>query len=175
MITLELLSSAKARKAPILAKISGYGSAFEIEEKENCPTVRSITLSMEKALAGSELRPSDIDLVIAHGDGTLQSDKNEAEAIHQVFSECIDNIFVYSSKGALGHTQAAAPAIDTVIGTYILNNGVSPVLNKSFSKEKNIRFNILSGEPKKASIRRIMINAISYEGQSAALILEAVK
>ena len=41
---------------------------------------------MPHALERGGLKPSDIEVVIAHGEGTVIGDRNEIEAIHAVFS-----------------------------------------------------------------------------------------
>ena len=64
----------------------------------------------------------DIDLIIAHGEGTYAADKNEIEAINHTFKNNIENINVYSSKGSLGHMLAGSPAVDVILGIYILEN-----------------------------------------------------
>ena len=172
IITLELRSSAEARHALPLAAVTGYGSAFERERGHNAPTVRAISLAMEKALASAEIHASEIDLLVAHGDGTIIGDRNEAEAIHRVFTECLDEVVVYSSKGALGHTLAGAPAMDTILGMYILKKGIIPAVDDSLPEDKNFRFRLARGKPTEKTVQRIMVNARSFEGQCASLILE---
>jgi 3-oxoacyl-[acyl-carrier-protein] synthase II len=100
IVTLESLSSAKKRQAPYFAAITGYAFAFGKRESCNCPTSGALSNAMEQALFMADLKPSDIDLIIAHGDGTHMGDKNEIEAIHQTFSNCISRINVFSSKGS---------------------------------------------------------------------------
>ena len=129
---------------------------------------------MNTALAKAGLKPGEIDLIMAHGDGTLEGDNNEAEAIHQTFADCVDTVYVYSSKAALGHLLSGASAVDVVIGTNILKNGIIPAVSGSAPLDENIKFNIIKGEPLKADPARIMINSRSYEGQCASLIIEAV-
>ncbi len=102
-------------------------------------------------------------------------DVNEIEAIHLVFSDCIDTVNVYSSKGALGHLLAGAAAVDTVLGIYMLKNGVIPPTLNSLLSDKNIKFNLVNKSLLRAIPKRIMVNCQSYEGQCASLIIEAVK
>jgi len=173
IVSVELLSHAKARHVPCLAKISGYGSSFG-SSGSNCATSGAISVSMNTALTKAGLKPCDIDLIMAHGDGTFEGDINEAEAIHETFDDCLDTVNVYSSKAALGHLLSGASAVDVVIGTNILRNGIIPAVSGSAPLDENIKFNIVKGEALKADPSRIMINSRSYEGQCASLIIEAV-
>lgn len=175
IISLELQSGAKQRGGTSLAAVTGYGVSFGLTEDAHCPTSNAISLAMEQALTKADLRPADIDLIIAHGDGTYMGDKHEIEAIHHTFSVCIDKVNVYSSKGALGHMLAGAAAVDVVLGIHILQHGIIPAVYGSPRQDEAIKFNVVSREPVKAGPRRILINSRSYEGQCASLIIEAVE
>lgn len=172
VVTLESDSSARARQVPRLASIAGYGASFEPGEETGCPSRRAIRLSMEKALGSADLAPSDIDVVIAHGDGTVHGDRHEAEAIHEIFSGRTGQVHVYSSKGALGNLMAGAPAADVIIGICILKHGIIPAACSSSPVDDEIAFNVICDEPLRAGPGRILINARSYEGQCASLIIE---
>lgn len=163
ILALELLSAAYVRGASCKAMITGYGSAFD-----------SVSIAIKDAIEDAGLNPSDIDLVIAHGDGTFSGDKNEADAIHQIFSDCIEKIFVYSSKGALGNMFAGAPAVDIILGVHMLEHGIIPPILNCMPLDEKVRFSLVHDKPLQASPKRIMINSQSYEGQCASLIIEAV-
>ncbi len=174
IFTLESLSSAKKRQAPYFAAITGYACAFGKSGSCNCPTSGALSNAMEQALFKADLKPSDIDLIIAHGDGTHMGDKNEIEAIHQTFSNCISKTNVFSSKGAVGNLLAGAPAVDIILGIYMLRDGIIPTVCNALPLDENIQFKVISKEPLKKDLKRILINASSCEGQCASLIIEAV-
>ena len=174
IISIELQSTAGKRNVPPLAAVTGYGTFFEAGKESNCPSSKAISLSMEKAIDRANLRPSDIDLIIAHADGTYIGDREEIKAIHRTFGRYIDKINVFSSKGALGHLLAGAPAVDVVLGIYILKNGIIPATYNSLPIDDDIEFNLVSREPLKTNPKRILVNSRSHEGQCASLIIEAV-
>jgi 3-oxoacyl-[acyl-carrier-protein] synthase II len=127
---------------------------------------------MRGALERADVKPSDVDVVIAHGDGTATGDRNEIEAIHDVFSTCIDQVHAFSSKGAIGHLLAGAPLVDIILGISILRNGWVPRTLHVSSPDPMIRFRLVYREPLKIDPQRILINCQSSEGQAASLILE---
>ncbi len=89
MVILETLDHAKARNAPILAEIVGYGStadAFRITDQH--PEGEGAIAAMKEALADAGLTPKDIQYINAHGTGTRENDGNETGAIKSVFGEC---------------------------------------------------------------------------------------
>jgi 3-oxoacyl-[acyl-carrier-protein] synthase II len=174
VLALELESSARKRQTPWLAGISGYGTSFEKSKEANCPTTSAISLSMKETLNKAGLQPEDIDLIIAHGDGTYRGDKNEIEAINHTFADCIDKVKVFSSKAAIGHLLAGSPVVDIILGIYIFKNGIIPPVYNSLPIDSHVRFNLISREPVKVKPKRILINSQSYEGQCASLIIEAM-
>ncbi len=127
---------------------------------------------MQIALEGAGLRPFDIDVLIAHGDGTAAGDRSEAEAVNQIFSGS-GGLKVYSSKGALGHMLAASPVVDTALGIQMLRTGTVPPTLNADPLDDSIKLNIVTGKAVKMDIRRVMVSCMSHEGQCAALIVEA--
>jgi 3-oxoacyl-[acyl-carrier-protein] synthase II len=64
---------------------------------------------MRGALADAGLGPEAVDYVSAHATATLQGDREEAEALREVFGA---RPAVSSLKGHLGHTLGASGAIE---------------------------------------------------------------
>jgi 3-oxoacyl-[acyl-carrier-protein] synthase II len=128
---------------------------------------------MKGALDSAGMVPSDIDLIIAHGDGTMIGDKNESEAIHQVFSGCLDKVTVFSSKGALGHLLAGAPVVDVILGISMIRTGIVPPTPNAEPAEDAVLFHLVGRQSLPVHPNRILINCQSYEGQSASLVIES--
>lgn len=171
VLALELGSSAAERGVEALASVSGYGFAFEREGNFSGPALRAVSGAMRNALDCAGITPADIDLLIAHGDGT-HADMNEIKAIHEIFAGRLDALHVFSSKGAIGLTHAAAPVIDIILGICMLKTGIVPPVVGLMNRNRSIGFNVVSGEPLKKDIKKIMINCRSYEGQAASIIIE---
>jgi 3-oxoacyl-[acyl-carrier-protein] synthase II len=174
VLALELRSSADKRGIPYSTKITGYGFACNSRQDNEGATSKAIACGMKRALERAALEPSAIDVVIANGDGTYHADKNEIDAINHIFSDCIGNVQVFSSKGALGHLFAAAPAVDVILGMFMINEGIIPATLNAVPLDDTIKFNITNGSPLERNPQRIMINCQSYEGQCASLIIEDI-
>ena len=67
-----------------------------------------------------------IDLVHAHGTGTVHNDPAEIAAIQHALSGQLASPHVYSHKGALGHTSGAAGLISAVINVMAHRAGIVP-------------------------------------------------
>ncbi|KPK02914.1 MAG: hypothetical protein AMK71_00590 [Nitrospira bacterium SG8_35_4] len=172
IVALELRASAEERQVSRLAAIAGYGASCELNKDSRCPSAKAISLSMEQALARADLLPSEIDVIIVHGDGTDTGDRSEAEAIHHTFRDYTSRVRVYSSKGAIGNLLAGASAADVILGICMLENGIIPAAYGSPATDNEVLLNVVHGGPLKAAPGRIMINTRSHEGQCASLIIE---
>lgn len=175
MLALEPRSLADKRGAAYMAIISGYGASFELEKNAPAPTAGALSRSMLSSMDAAGVKPSDINVVIAHGDGTYAGDTNEIKAINMVFGDCLEKINVFSSKGALGHLLAGSPAVDIILGISMLEHGIIPVSIYSDPLDMDIRFNVVTEKPLKIKPEKILINAQSYEGQCSSLIIQSVK
>ena len=81
---------------------------------------------------------------------------------------------MFSSKGALGHLQAAGPAVDAVLGLYMLRSGTIPATAQAVPPDRRIRFPLAGGRPLGASPRRVMVNGRGHAGQCASILLESL-
>ena len=118
VLLLESLSSAQARKAPILAEVLG----FALRNSANIaqPDARSIELCMREALDNAGLTAQQIGSVHAHATGTAQGDAAEGQAIAALVGA---HTPVSSLKGHWGHTMAACGALESIAGVEGLRRG----------------------------------------------------
>lgn len=172
-VVMERASSAQARQAPPLAVVSGFGLACELEADSPTPTAAAIAGAMQAALDRASVKPSEVGTVIAHGDGTLAGDRNEMAAIRRVFSDAAADLPVFSSKGALGHMLAGAPAVDLVLAIEMLKRGEIPPTSGAFPLDSEAHFRMTTDRPLPLGQRRILINSSSCEGQCGSLLVEA--
>ena len=172
VIVLEPRSSAISRGARFSAAISGFGSACRREE-EGAPTAAAISRAMNEAMVDAGLEPSDIDLVIAHGDGVPSGDGNEIKAINELFSTAPEKTLVFSSKGALGTLHAGATVVDTILAVQMFADCMVPPTVNVHPVDEAVRFNLVHEGAIKKTLSRILINSRSHEGQCVSLIIEA--
>lgn len=124
-LVLESEASARARSAKCYGEIAGglstseASSLFSIEEDgEHLANLLAETLEQQS------MHPSEIGLLIAHGNGNSKSDNSEAKAISKVFGD--HNPPVTAFKWSMGHTICASGIVDAVMGTFALKNNCVP-------------------------------------------------
>lgn len=119
-VILEELEHAKARRAPILAELVGYGCSGDAYHmtapRENGS---GALLAMKRALKNARIKPSQVDYINAHATSTPIGDAAEAKAIRTLMLgedgvSKESEVTVSSTKGAIGHLLGAAGAIEAL-------------------------------------------------------------
>ncbi|HSB51755.1 MAG TPA: hypothetical protein VLD40_03770, partial [Dissulfurispiraceae bacterium] len=77
-------------------------------------------------------------------------------------------------KAALGHLLAGAALADLVLAVRMIETGTVPGNRCAPSPESAVRLRI-ERNAAAASLKRILINCHSHEGQAASFIVEAVR
>jgi 3-oxoacyl-[acyl-carrier-protein] synthase-1 len=113
-LALETEASARERGAPVLGEVLGGGF---VSEASGLLAIRDdgdgVARAIEAALADARTSAGDVGMVVAHGNGTAQSDASEAAAIRRVFGTRCPPVTAF--KWALGHLIAAAGIVETTI------------------------------------------------------------
>ncbi|MEO8755927.1 MAG: beta-ketoacyl-[acyl-carrier-protein] synthase family protein [Casimicrobiaceae bacterium] len=124
-LVLETEASAASRNAAVLGYVLGSGYATE---GQGLLAIRSDgdgpARAMAQALDDAGLAPADVGMIVAHANGTPQSDASEAAAIRTVFGDAPPPVTGF--KWAFGHLIAAAGIIETVIALAALRSNVVP-------------------------------------------------
>ncbi len=124
-LALETAASATRRGAVPLGTVLGSGYTCE---GEGLLAIRAdgdgLRRAIVRALDDAGIAAADVGMVVAHANGTRQSDASEAAAIHAVFGAAGPPVTGF--KWALGHLIAAAGIIETVLAFEALKAGVVP-------------------------------------------------
>jgi 3-oxoacyl-(acyl-carrier-protein) synthase len=80
--------------------------------------------AIRAALANAGLQPAEVGAVVAHGNGTPNSDRSEARALAEVFGAGLPPVTGF--KWAFGHLLASAGLIDAVLAVAALRAGTLP-------------------------------------------------
>jgi 3-oxoacyl-[acyl-carrier-protein] synthase II len=124
-VVIERSTDARARGTRPLVELAGWASgadAYHVTNPE--PTGRAMGALIAAAMTRASLEPRDLDYVNAHGTGTRANDSAEAAALVGVLGAEVRRVAVSSSKGQIGHTLAAAGAIEAVITTLVVARDV---------------------------------------------------
>ena len=172
VVILEELEHARSRNIPIQGEILCYGSsadAYRITDTH--PQGEGAVLAMSGALEDASLDPEDIDYINAHGTSTVQNDLVETRAIKRLFGARAKDIPVSSNKSMLGHTIAAAGAIECILTLLgIQHSIILPTINYEF-RDPKCDLDYVPNEARSKVMRRALSNAFGFGGQNACLCI----
>lgn len=121
-LVLESEASVMQRNATCYGEIVAMGSQtegcglFSIEENGE-----HLARLLENTLCNHHVPTTDVDLVVAHGNGNPRSDCSEAKALGHVFADRPSIPLLTAFKWAMGHTLTASGVLDTVLACTALN------------------------------------------------------
>ncbi|MHB1969536.1 MAG: beta-ketoacyl-[acyl-carrier-protein] synthase family protein [Acidimicrobiales bacterium] len=170
VLVLEEWEHALARGATILAEVVGAAStadAFHLTapDPEGRGAIRSVTLALEDA----GLTPADVSHINAHGTSTPLNDLAESVAVRAVFGEAAPP--VTSIKGHLGHSLAAAGALEAVASVLTLRHQVIPPTAGTTTIDPAVGLDVVMGAPRAASVEVVLSNSFGFGGHNGSVIL----
>ena len=172
ILILESLEHARARGAPILAEIVGYGAssdASHITLPE--PEGRGAAAAMRNALADAQLPPEAISYINAHGTGTPAGDHIEAKAICAVFGDHARDMAVSSSKSMIGHLLGASGAVESAVCVWAIQHDVCPpTINLDEPDPECCGLNFVPHHAQERPVTVVMNNSFGFGGHNVCLV-----
>lgn len=173
VLVFEELEHAKKRGAHIYAEVKGYGitcDAYHITAPD--PDGEGAYRAMAMAVRKAGWKPSDVDLINAHGTSTPLNDRMESAAIKMLLGDDVDKTYVHSTKSMIGHALGASGAIEMIASLMAIEEGVIHATINQFEEDPDCDINIVKNEPVKAEVSRILNNNFGFGGHNAVLAVE---
>ena len=169
---LEELEHAKARGAHIYAEVLGHSSssdAFHMAQPD--PEGAGAIRAMRWALEDAGLEPKDVQYVNSHGPATIINDPTETLAIKKVFGEHAYNLVVNSTKSMIGHPMGGAGAIESLVCTLTLEQGIiHPTANHEVP-DPECDLDYVPEGARRVQVEAALNNSFGLGGQNACLVL----
>lgn len=173
-LILETEEHARARGATLLAEVLGgrlTGDAFHITAPD--PDGDGAARALTGALKNAHLQPEDVDVVYAHGTGTVLNDAGEAKALHRAFGAHLPQMRVTSIKSMIGHGLGAAGAQSAVAAVMTLREGiVPPTIN--YTPDPALDVPIVGNVAQTVDAQIAIVNAFGFGGQNVVAVLGRV-
>lgn len=167
VLVLERLESALERGATIYAEVLGYGLNCDAHHQV-APNRASVARCMELALDNAGVKPSEVDLISAHGTGTKANDITEAGAIREVFGTPPRTV---SMKSMLGHSMGAASALGAIgCALAIANRFIPPTINH-VTTDPECDVDCVPNKAVEADLKVVQNNGLAFGGNNAVVLL----
>lgn len=170
-LVLEREEAARARSAPVLARLRGGAATAEAH---HLLAVREggsgMAATIGLALADAGLEAAEVAHVYAHGTGTPYNDAAEAAALQEMLPH---HPTLSATKALLGHTLGAAGAIDAVLAVRGLASGevVPQAAGEDWDADCPINPALEPNQPRLAENgdSAVLVNSFAFGGHNTTL------
>jgi 3-oxoacyl-[acyl-carrier-protein] synthase II len=165
---LERLDRAEERGAVISAVLEGYAANSDALHLTAPPEDGAgAAACIRLALADAGVDTSSVVHVNAHGTATRLNDAAEARALRDVFGAPPP---VTSLKGAVGHLQGAAGAVEAIAACLSIREGVMPPTANCEHPDGELGLDVVC-EPRPLPHGAVLSTSFAFGGHNAALVL----
>ncbi|MBI3862199.1 MAG: beta-ketoacyl-[acyl-carrier-protein] synthase family protein [Planctomycetia bacterium] len=164
-------SHARRRGAKIYGRILGAGCACVSTLAGKGDTRRALAQAMRLALKDAGLRPQDVGHINAHGLSTIESDRLEAQAIHDVFGDVATKVPVTALKSYFGNAAAGCGTLELAGSLAGLAHGVVPPTLNYSHPDPECGLSIVAGDPLPVTNKTFLKINVTRMGQASAVVI----
>jgi len=169
ILILEEWDHAISRGATIYAEVLGAASTADAHHiTAPDPSGHGAIRCMELALEDAGVSASEVSHINAHGTSTPLNDLAESVAVRKVFGDHAPP--VTSIKGHLGHSLAAAGALEGVASVMTLVNQVIPPTAGTTKVDPDVGLDVVIGQPRTADVEVILSNSFGFGGHNGSVV-----
>ncbi|MEQ9641614.1 MAG: beta-ketoacyl-[acyl-carrier-protein] synthase family protein [Alphaproteobacteria bacterium] len=170
MLVLERPEHARARGAPILGYLRGYGNCADAHHPSSPdPSGQWEAHAMRLALKDADVAPDDVQALIAHATGTPKGDTAEINAINAVHGG--RGLPVASVKGHIGHPGAPGGAMGIMTLLQGMDDGHFLMTANTDQPDPACDFEVVTGQAKPLDYGCAQVNAFGFGGQNASVVV----
>ncbi len=171
-VVIESRESARARRAPPLARVAGWGRTGDAYHPcQPHPEGHGMARAVSAALQRAGVAAADLGYVNAHGSGTGQSDPAEASALRLALGDAAGTVPVSSTKSLHGQTLEASGVLELIVTLLAARKGMLPVNAGFLGADDRCRLNLVLGEPLAAAPEFAMSLNAAFGGANTALVI----
>ncbi|MFO1488574.1 MAG: beta-ketoacyl-[acyl-carrier-protein] synthase family protein [Verrucomicrobiota bacterium] len=171
-VVLERADDAQARGAAILGEFLGSGCCSEATGILDLrPDGDGVSRAIENALADAGLKPEQVGMIVAHGNGTRASDGSEALGIRKVFGKNPPPVTGF--KWAYGHLIAASGIVDLVMAVTALRHQIVPGIATLNTVDADLAPFPVSAAPQKPRSDVALVICRGFGGMNVAVLVRA--
>src|SRR6266568_1276737 len=171
-VVVESLRAARARRAPPLARLAGWGRTGDAyhpcqPHPEGLGMARAVTAALQRAGIAAE----DLGYINAHGSGTSQSDPAETNALRLALGAAAASVPVSSTKSLHGQTLEASGVLELIVTLLAARKGMLPVNAGFLGTDDRCRLNLVLGGALAATAEFAMSLNAAFGGANTALVI----
>jgi len=171
VLVIEELEHAKARGAPVLAELIGFGMSGDAYHMTAPPADgEGAARCMKIALSDAGINPEQVDYINAHGTSTVLGDRAESDAVKTIFGDHAYRLAVSSTKSMTGHMLGAAGGAEAVFSVLAMRDGVLPPTINLENPGEGCDLDYVPNEAKERPLELVMSNSFGFGGTNGTLV-----
>ena len=167
-LVLESMEHAQRRGQAILGEIVGFGITSDAGHLTD-PSADGAARAMRMAV--SDVSPSDIGYINAHGTATHANDATETAAIKSVLG---DRIPASSTKSMHGHAMGASGAIEIACSLLALNDGFLPPTINLERPDPACDLDYVPNASRPARVAAFLSNSFGFGGMNGVVAVRTI-
>ncbi len=169
---LETYENSKIRNQTAYIEILSSGISCDAEHiTAGSQSGQGIVSAVQYCIENIRIPVSEIQLVKAHGTGTLINDRNESVAMNTVFKHPFE---VYSAKGQFGHMASASGAFELIICVYMFANNLALKSWNSEDLDLSLNLKPIIKTNENRNLKYILFNSSGFGGHNCCLLLKKI-
>jgi 3-oxoacyl-(acyl-carrier-protein) synthase len=172
---LEDYDHAQRRGAPIYGEIIGYGQTNDAHGWHT-PTAsgKHYARAMTLAIREGDIQPEDIGYISLDGRALPVADQAEVEALHLALGSHATTLPVSVPRTMLGHSYAAAGALDTITGLMALQQRLIPPTINCEELDPRYDLHLVRDEARPLSGSTVLIGGRGLGGANVVLAVRTL-
>ena len=171
-VVVESGEAARARRAPALARIAGWGRSGDAYHPcQPRPDGRGLARAITAALQRAGAAAADIGYINAHGSGTAASDRAEASAIRLALGDAADTVPVSSTKSLHGQALEASGVLELIVTLLALRKGMLPVNAGYLGVDDECPLRLVLDEPLATDAELAISHNCAFGGANTAIVV----
>jgi 3-oxoacyl-[acyl-carrier-protein] synthase II len=171
-IVVESAPSARARRAPVLARMAGWGRAGDAYHPcQPHPEGRGLARAITAALQRAGVAAGQLGYVNANGSGTRDADPAEASALRLTLGDAVADVPVSSTKSLHGQALEAAGVLEFIVTLLAARKGMLPANAGFLGPDGSCPLNLVLDGAAAATPRYAMSLNSAFGGANTALVL----
>ncbi|MCH8805149.1 MAG: beta-ketoacyl-ACP synthase II [Planctomycetes bacterium] len=172
VLVFEEYEYARARGAPILCEVIGYGATADAcDLVQPDPLGRGAARAMSLALADARINPDEVDYINAHGTSTPLGDIAEVRAVKKVFGAAAKKLAISSTKSATGHLLGASGGIEAITCVKAMQHNTLPPTINLDNADPECDLDFVPNTARDARTNVSMSNSFGFGGHNTSIIL----
>ncbi|MEG2684497.1 MAG: beta-ketoacyl-ACP synthase II [Erysipelotrichaceae bacterium] len=172
-MVIESLEHALSRNANIYGELIGYGASCDANHiTAPLSDGSGGAKAMLNAIKDADIKTTDVEYINAHGTSTPLNDSSETTAVKAAFKDHAYKLAISSTKSNTGHLLGASGAVEAIITTKALCEGLIPATINYKVEDPECDLDIVPNNNRKADIQIAMSNSLGFGGHNASIIIK---